>query len=234
MIELERWKGPAVRVIRRTLAFSVRGGDDERVKIFGASLVVLIAFVGACTNAAAPEAKRIALPTPREGHELVGRDLSWLALGRSIGEQVKMTGHRALLVRWWTDTCPFCEASLPAVESLREKYAKDGLVALAVYHRKSEQRLTDDAIRAAAEKRGFHGALAVDEDWKALNTAWPDTIPRAATSITLLFDSNGVVRFAHPGPEYHPKRDGDGREHDLCVKDFDELDRAVRAVLSRI
>lgn len=176
------------------------------------------------------------MPEPRAGRALIGSDLSDVAFTRSIGEPVQLGGiatggPRAVLVRWWTDSCPFCEASLPALEALRERYAEAGLVTLAVYHPKPPRAVDDATIEAAAVERGYRGRIAVDLDWSALEAAWPATSGRDATSVSLLVDGAGLVRFVHPGPEFHPADERAG-DHALCARDFADLDRACRALVS--
>jgi thiol-disulfide isomerase/thioredoxin len=104
------------------------------------------------------------------------------------------------LLRWWTDTCPFCEASLPALEELRLRYEAEGLITVAVYHPKPPRAVDDAMVVAAAHERGYHGAIAVDPDWSALAAAWPESVGRDATSVSLLIDGAGLVRFVHLDP----------------------------------
>lgn len=131
---------------------------------------------------------------------------------------------RATLVRFWTDTCPFCEASLPAVESLRREFGARGLATLGVYHPKPPRAVNDEHVLAAAQRLGYHGPLAVDEQWDALQELWLRYGGRRATSFSMLLDADGVVRFVHPGPEFHPSTDPD---HAACDADY----RALRAAI---
>jgi thiol-disulfide isomerase/thioredoxin len=170
------------------------------------------------------------LPMPRGGAALIGTNLADLRLEQLDGESLALARtHDATLLRWWTDTCPFCCATLPALEALRREYGALGLEVVAVYHPKSAVALSDEAIRAAARERGFEGRVAVDRDWSALERAWP-TSERSATSVALLLDSSGVVRFAHPGPEFHASDDPEHRE---CARDFADLRAALELVLAR-
>jgi len=182
------------------------------------------------------------LPASRGGQELVGRTLPELGFDRFIeplpdypgkvdelAEAAPATGEpRATLYRWWTDGCPYCKASLPAVEQLRRHYGKQGLRVVAVYHPKPPAPTPDDIILENARYLGYYGQIAVDEDWSALDLAFPPE-GRAATSVSLLVDADGVIRFVHPGPVYFPSAEpAYVREN----ADFRLLDKAVRMVLA--
>ena len=133
------------------------------------------------------------------------------------------------LYRWWTDACPYCRASLPAVEILRREYGSRGLRIVGVYHPKPPRAVEDDAVRAAARRFGYRGLIAVDEDWSALDRVYLSTGKRRATSVSFLVDADGIIRFVHPGPVYFPSDDPDfAREND----DYKRLKRAIEALLS--
>lgn len=196
-----------------------------------ACLLALVPTLGACGVESRAVDAPTALPAPRAGGDVVGArvDASWI--GRWIGEPLALSGEgaaRATLLRWWTDTCPFCEASLPAIEELRERFAGRGLATVAVYHPKPPRFEDDEAVRAAAVERGYRGPLAVDGDWSALRRIWLDTGDRAATSASFLVDATGTIRYVHPGPELHPS---DDPEHAACERDFRDLERAIEALL---
>jgi len=131
---------------------------------------------------------------------------------------------RATLIRFWTDTCPFCEASLPAIESLRKEFGSRGLRTIGIYHPKPPRTVTDAHVTEAAAHLGYHGPLAVDEQWAALQRMWLSGGGRRATSASLLLDESGVVRFVHPGPEFHPS---DDPEHTGCDNDYRALREAI-------
>ena len=175
-----------------------------------------------------------ALPVPRAGGDAVGARIEDAWLERWIGARVPLSGAgaaRATLLRWWTDTCPSCEASLPAVEELRTRYASRGLATVAVYHPKPPRFESDAAVRAAAAERGYHGPLAVDGDWSALARFWLDTGDRTATSASFLVDATGAIRFVHPGPEFHQVEGETDADHATCASDFRDLERAIEALL---
>ncbi len=136
---------------------------------------------------------------------------------------------KATLVRFWTDTCPFCAASLPALESLRQEFAARGLSTLGVYHPKPPRAVSDEHVLSAAQRLGYAGPLAVDDHWKSLKAMWIDGGSQRATSVSFLLDASGVVRFVHPGPEFHPSDDPD---HSACDADYEALRSAILALLN--
>lgn len=135
----------------------------------------------------------------------------------------------AVLYRWWTDGCPHCRASLPAMERLREEFGERGLRVVAVHHPKPPQAVDAERMRDTAAEYGYTGDLATDEDWSELRKAYLDPGPRRpATSVSILVDSEGTVRFVHPGPDVFPadiKADGQANS------DYETLRDALDALL---
>jgi len=186
------------------------------------------------------------LPKDRGGQDLIGTRMPHLDFDRwirggprdpapeDVGEAAARRDPdkepKATLYRWWTDTCRFCEASLPAIEQLRRQYADHGLRVVAVYHPKPPREVEDDAIATAAEERGFHGDIALDLDWSALEWLYLSTGHRNATSASFLVDSEGIVRFVHPGPELFPSED---RRFAKQNEDYQLLREAIDQVIGR-
>lgn len=141
-----------------------------------------------------------------------------------------LRGH-VVVVRFWTDTCPYCRASMPGFVALAQRFRDDGVVVIGIHHPKPA--IADDAVvdrtRVAETARawGIEFPIALDEHWHTLRGWWL-TRPRDATSATIVLDREGVVRWVHPGPELHP--DGP-RDHVQCRRDYDALVRAVQALL---
>ena len=196
------------------------------------ALVACALVVAACSPAsetrAATRSAAATMPVPRGGAELIGERLGELEFDGWIGEPVALKREGgATVVRWWTEGCPFCEQSLPALDGLRREFEGRGLRVVGVYHKKSEDVLTDAEVASAAKARHFEGSVALDRDWRALDRAWPAAL-RAATSVTLLLDADGVVRFTHPGTELHPSSEP---AHAQCAADYADLERAVGILL---
>jgi hypothetical protein len=155
-------------------------------------------------------------------------DLRWLTGG---GKAPAFADHAVTVVRWWTDGCPFCAASLPALEALRVRHGGEGLQMIAVYHPKPLGRRSDAAaVRAAAARLGLRGPIAIDERWEKLESLWRKGAPKAATSVTFVVDRAGIVRWVHPGPRIHRSED---REHARADADMRELEEVVRGLLDR-
>ena len=171
-------------------------------------------------------------PARDDGSDLLGTRMPALTFERWIGTSDGKAPEAAdgpVLYRWWTSGCSFCQSSLPGIDSLREKYEAKGLRVVAVFHPKPVREVSDDAIREAATKIGFHGTIAVDADWSELKRLWLDAGKRPATSVTVLADADGVIRFVHPGPTLFPS---DNPEHAAENKSFEELEQAIQKLLA--
>ena len=161
------------------------------------------------------------LPKERGGQELVGNKLKEPVFGKFSSPLT--------LYRWWTDTCPFCESSLPALDSLREKYEERGLTVIGVYHPKPPSKnVSEIEVVDGAKAREFKGDVVIDDDWSQLKKWWLETGKRSATSVSFLVDSEGIVRFVHPGPVLFPS---DEKQFAQENNDFQLLDRAIDALL---
>jgi thiol-disulfide isomerase/thioredoxin len=164
---------------------------------------------------------------------VIGKKFDASGLGRWLNVQegglAKPQAGRVTLYRWWTDECPFCAATLPAIEGLRKKYEPQGLAVVAVYHPKPPRAVSDEAVREAAKKIGYHGLIAVDEDWAVLRKVWLDTGRRSATSVSFLVDGEGVIRFVHPGVEFFPSDKSDEKQQD---EDYRAMEKAIMGELS--
>jgi hypothetical protein len=130
------------------------------------------------------------------------------------------------LYRWWTNACAFCTDSLPALARLERRYGPRGLRLVAVYHPKGRP-LSDAAAVAYARGLGVTGAVAFDDRWAKYVELRDRGGLREATSVSLLVDSEGVVRWVHPGPRLHESSGGHARAAaDLAALDA-LLDRTL-------
>ena len=161
------------------------------------------------------------LETERGGQELVGTALEEPKFGEFSAPLT--------LYRWWTDSCPYCESSLPALDLLRGKYAERGLKVVGVYHPKPPSKtMTKKDVLEGAKTRKFEGEVVIDGDWTQLKRWWLETGERRATSVSFLVDSEGIVRFVHPGPVLFPS---DEKQFAQENKDFELLDKAIDSLL---
>lgn len=180
---------------------------------------------------AGSEAREV--PESRGGGDMVGKPLDFggLAwLNTEDGAAVALEG-KVTLVRWWTETCPYCSGSLPAIETLRERYGDEGLQTVAVYHAKPPRPVDDADILADAKAFGYEGVVAKDVNWAVLKREYLSHERRPATSVTFILDADGVVRFVHPGPAFWPSDDPGERAAD---RDYREVEAAVQALLGEL
>lgn len=110
---------------------------------------------------------------------------------------------RVVLVRWFTEGCPYCAATAPSLVALHDELAPRGLAVIGLYHHKSETPMEPAQVRALAERFGFAFPVAIDPDWRTLKRWWLDAHP-GWTSVSFLIDRRGVVRFVHTGGAYAP------------------------------
>jgi thiol-disulfide isomerase/thioredoxin len=141
---------------------------------------------------------------------------------------------RVVLVRWWTDTCPYCASSAPALRALHEAYADQGLSLIGVFHPKAgrDDPLDLARVQRAVDFRQFVFPVAVDWDWRngTLKDWWITGPKRSATSVTFILDKTGVIRFIHPGMEYHD--DNGSPEHGMCMDDMGRIRRTIEQLLA--
>jgi thiol-disulfide isomerase/thioredoxin len=195
----------------------------------------LVAWIFNAAHAETPTPGKPAietLPPSRGGQDLIGSRFPALHFDRWLNtenNQPLETNRAVTLYRWWTDTCPYCAATLPAIEKLREKYGAQGLKIVGVYHPKPPREVTDKSVRDAADRIGYKGAIAIDADWSQLRKLYLSTGRRGATSVSFLVDREGVIRFVHPGVEYFPSDKPEDAEQN---SDFQLIDKAIATLLA--
>ncbi len=139
---------------------------------------------------------------------------------------------QVVLVRWWTETCPFCASSSPALLSINDQYSPRGLTVVGVYHPKAnrDSPLDIERVKRAVEARGLDFPIAIDWDWRngTLADWWLTGPKRPATSVTFLLDKSGVIQYVHPGMEYHEDNGAEG--HAMCANDM----AGIRAEIERL
>ena len=87
-----------------------------------------------------------------------------------------------LLVRWWTDTCPFCSTTAPVLRELNRKYRGRGLRVIGIFHPKPPGDRSVERLRRATERFGFTFPVALDADWIALHRWWLDHARRPGSA----------------------------------------------------
>jgi peroxiredoxin len=142
-----------------------------------------------------------------------------------------LRGH-VVLLRWWTDTCPLCASTAPALRKLDEQYSARGMKVIGVFHPKAGRSDPLDVarVRRAVESRHFMFPVAIDWEWRTLKSWWLTGPSRPATSVTFILDKKGMIRYVHPGMEDH---DADGsEEHAACANDMSSIRVAIERLLS--
>lgn len=134
---------------------------------------------------------------------------------------------KVVVIRNFTDGCPFCVTTVPALEQIHRDYKGRGVVVLGVYHPKPPRPVTVDEARGHARKLGASFPVAVDARWALVNDWWLGLPGARWTSVTWVLDRQGRFRFVHPGGEFHA---GGGADHGQCRAD----ERSLRATLDRL
>jgi len=107
---------------------------------------------------------------------------------------------KVVLVRWFMSTdCPYCTASAPALNALREEFGGRGLQVIGMYHHKNPEPLDLEKVRGWVNDFKFKFPVAVDRDWTTLNKWWLGGRQRPFTSVSILVDGTGTIRHVHPG-----------------------------------
>lgn len=145
---------------------------------------------------------------------------------------------QVVLVRWWTETCPFCASSAPALRAINKQYSPRGLTVIGVYHPKADRDGPLDIARVAraVEARELDFPIAIDWDWRngTLADWWLTGPDRPATSVTFLLDKSGVIQYVHPGMEYHETNAsvGGSGDHAMCAVDMAGIRSQIERLLA--
>jgi len=182
----------------------------------------------------APEpAARYELPAPRGGQDRIGQPAPAWGTMEWIGSEplaLEDLRGRVVLIRFWTDTCPFCRATAPALVEIDDELRERGVTVIGMYHPKP--RGTTRSAAEAAEVRaefGWRFPVALDTSWAMLDAFWLAHGERDATSASFVLDRQGVIRWVHPGPEFHP---GGPADHEECRRDYTNLRAVLEALLA--
>lgn len=132
---------------------------------------------------------------------------------------------KVVLVRWWTDTCDLCAATAPALRKLQDEYGSKGFQVIGVFHPKPAGDWSVSRVQKAAARFNFAFPVALDGDWSTLKRWWLNGAERDYTSVSFIVDKHGVIRYVHPGGEFHESH-GDAR-HAVCERDFKKIEAMV-------
>jgi len=188
-------------------------------------LEVAILALGLCGSLCAAGdfsrgADRLGLPAPKIELQ------HWL---HSAPLEMDALRGKVVLLRWWTEGCPLCAATAPALQELDRKYHGRGLVVIGIFHPKPPGDWNMDRVRGASDRLGFRFPVALDGDWTALRRWWPDREKRGWTSVSFVVDKTGMIRYVHPGGEFHASSTSD---HASCDRDYKDIERTVSRLLA--
>lgn len=175
------------------------------------SLLLAAAACAAADERAAPEPARAAAGPGAETIDvstIVGKPAPAWTLDWMGSAELSVEGLRGqvVLVRWFTEGCPYCAGTAPTLTALHDELGARGLAIIGVYHHKSDEPLEPTKVRALADRLRFRFPIAIDHDWRTLRAWWLDAHP-GWTSVSFLIDRRGVVRFVHTGGSYAPGSD---------------------------
>jgi len=170
------------------------------------------------------------------GGALIGRPAPPLGLSQWLNSPPLETQDlqgKVALIRWWTDGCPLCSTTAPALRLLQGKFAARGLQVIGIFHPKPPGDQSLERVRLAGRRLGLPFPLALDADWKALGRWWLDQQPRDFTSVTFLLDKRGIIRYVHRGGEFHQDSGGSHRaDHRSCLRDYKEIEQTIEKLLA--
>jgi peroxiredoxin len=131
---------------------------------------------------------------------------------------------KVVLIRFWTDGCPYCEKTAPALKALHAKHQADGLVVIGIHHPKEPKSDPAKGLRAL----GLDFPVATDPDWATVKAYGVGTTFKRWTSISFLVDGAGKIAFVHDGGEWHQ---GGGPDHERCNQAHDALVATLETLL---
>ncbi len=167
---------------------------------------------------------------PSSGADLVGTKApEWMA-GPEWENSKPLRLHdlrgRVVMVRFWTDTCDYCAASMPAMQRLADEFRTKEVTFVGLYHSKplgSERPWK--TVLARANDLGVKFPIAYDHSWKTLSQWWLEGRRRAATSASFIIARDGTIAYVHPGPVFYPSDDpADARAN----TDYEAIRAALR------
>ena len=168
----------------------------------------------------------------KEGDELIGELApKWGTLKWMNSQPLKLSEleDKVVLIRWWTETCPFCSRSAPALNEFHDIFKEKGLVVIGMYHPKPPGPRRQQALEKAVKRLGFEFPIALDMDWSRLRRYWLANSRHRWTSVSFLIDKRGKIRYIHPGGEYYKGEDETQTE---AQRDYDELKGLIEKLIA--
>lgn len=173
------------------------------------------------------------LPRSRGGHDRVGIPAPPFTVDGWIGSPPLALADlrgKVVLVRFFTDHCAYCRATAPALVELDADYRERGLAVIGLFHPKPRGAKSSVAdVAEVVRGWGWTFPVGLDASWTTLDAYWLESGERSATSASFLVDRQGVIRWVHPGPEFHPDGPAD---HEQCRRDYADLRAAIDQLLT--
>jgi thiol-disulfide isomerase/thioredoxin len=162
-------------------------------------------------SAAASASAEAAAVHVDDGSELVGTAAKpWHFVDWAHGPPLDLAQlrGRVAVVRFWTNGCHFCEATLPALQRLAKAFPAEEVVFIAAFHAKPKGSRYDAAeMVKVAEGYGVTFPIAFDPEWRTLDAWYLNGFHRPATSTTFVIGRDGRIAHVHPGPMFFPSDD---------------------------
>ena len=168
----------------------------------------------------------------KEGDELIGKPApEWGKLEWMNSQPLKLNElkDKVVLIRWWTETCPFCAASAPALNEFHDTFKDKDLVVIGMYHPKPPGPRRQKTLEKAVERLGFEFPIALDMDWRTLRRYWLAKGGHRWTSVSFLIDKGGKIRYIHPGGEYYK---GESETRTDAQRDYGELKTMIEKLIA--
>ena len=168
----------------------------------------------------------------KEGDELIGKPApKWGTLKWMNSQPLKLSEleDKVVLIRWWTETCPFCSGSAPALNEFHDIFKEKGLVVIGMYHPKPPGPRRQKTLEKAVKRLGFEFPIALDMDWSRLRRYWLSNSRHRWTSVSFLIDKRGKIRYIHPGGEYYKE---EGETQTEAQRDYDELKGLIEKLIA--
>lgn len=145
-----------------------------------------------------------------------------------------------VLIRWWTDDCIFCINSADALNEWYAMYNNKGLEVLGIYHVKPINReVSTEEIREFAREKNFYFPIGIDKNWINLNKYWNNCDKHEFTSISILLDKSGKIRYIHPGGSYQNEKQNEKQNETASTtqkelesfRDYRTIDSLIRVLI---
>lgn len=147
--------------------------------------LVLLAVVATLSAFAVNAANSIGKPAPEIASE------TWL---NSEPLSLADLKGKVVMVEFWTFGCYNCRNVEPYIKAWHDRYAKQGLVVVAVHAPEFGYERDTENVKRYLEEHGISYAVPIDNDfatWKRFdNHVWP---------AMYLIDKHGIIRYVHLG-----------------------------------